>query len=226
MLIELNLASRKLAALVTYAKHLLKTKILSYSINNSFHLPRSQAYLSQQQFIPCCFLEKFKGYIQCPRHSIISQDIVQCQNLASRLHSNCTNRVTWFQSTPSWMVGFWIVRGSDLSGLIGSTWRRNNSAEGLSTLRMPWSGPYPAINICTKILLTSVVVLSTKWWQDVVTATFLIIGFPLRSMDIGSHCIAKAWFWALKADIVFLQQGAHNCQIYFWQRQRFIFNTE
>lgn len=163
--------------------------------------------------------------IQCPRHSIISQDIVQCQSLASR-RSNCTSWVSRFQSTPTWMVGFWIVHGSDFSGLIGSTWRRNNSAEGLSTLRMPWSGPYPAINICTKILLTSVVVLSTKWWQDVVTVIFLIIGFPLRSMDIGPHFIAKAWFWALKRDIVFLQQGAHNCQIYFWQRQRFIFNAE
>lgn len=107
-----------------------------------------------------------------------------------------------------------------------NTGRRNNSAEGLSALRMPWSGPYPAINICTKILLTSVVVLGTKWWQDVVTVILLIIGFPLRSMDIGPHFIAKAWFGALKRDIVFLQQGAHNCQIYFWQRQRFIFNAE
>lgn len=127
-----------------------------------------------------------------------NQDILQCQSLASCLCSKCTNRVTWFQSAPAWTVGFWIVHGSDFSGLIGSTWRRNNSAEGLSTLRMPWSGPYPAINICTKILLTSVVVLSTKWWQDVVTVIFLIIGFPLRSMDIGPHFIAKAWFWAPK----------------------------
>lgn len=118
------------------------------------------------------------------------------------------------------MVGFWSVCGSDFSRPIGSTRRRNNSSERFSALRMPWSGPYPAINICTKILLTSVVVLSTKWWQDVVTAIFLIIDFPLRSMDIGPHFIAKAWFWALKRDIVFLQQGAHNCQIYFWQGRR------
>lgn len=57
-----DLASRKLAALVTYAEHLLKTKILSYSINNSFHSPKPHAYLTQRQFTLCCFLEKLEGY--------------------------------------------------------------------------------------------------------------------------------------------------------------------